>query len=243
LAQAQRRCIWHLGTVPNQRDQVFYGIPPRPGPIAIEPGAPDLGDALRGLAPASVTTGWRAIDPNDWLHLHPVERELVAGAVPKRRAEFASGRMLVHDLLEDDRPVTAEPNRMPRWPAPARGSLAHDDRWVVAAITRDPRVAALGIDIEPLTPLSADVAAAILRPEERSIDAHLAFVLKEAAYKAWSALGGGMLDHHDVLVRVDGPRFRAWVLEGRTAVDGRFRVTGDRAVALVVVSADAGARA
>jgi 4'-phosphopantetheinyl transferase EntD len=102
-------------------------------------------------------------------------------------------------------------------------------------------VAALGIDIEPTTPLSADLAAAILRPEEQALDAHLAFVLKEAAYKAWSALGGSLLDHHDVLVRLDGPRFRACVLEGRTVFDGRFHVTGDRAVALVVVPAHAGA--
>ena len=55
----------------------------------------------------------------------------------------------------------------------------------------DPAIVALGIDIEPATPLSAGVARLILRPEERHLDPHLAFVLKEAAYKAWSELGGG----------------------------------------------------
>jgi 4'-phosphopantetheinyl transferase EntD len=200
----------------------------------------DLGLALRTLAPASVTTGWRSIDLSDWAALQPFERELVARAVPRRRAEFASGRALLHDLLDDREPITAEENRMPRWPTGVRGSLAHDDRWVVAAVSRDAEVAAVGIDIEPMTPLSAELAAVILRPEERALDAHVAFVLKEATYKAWSALGGGLLDHHDVLVSVNGLRFRGCVLESRTAFDGRYCIVGDRAIALVVVTAGTG---
>ena len=51
------------------------------------------------------------------------------------------------------------------------------------------------------------MAALILRPEEQSLDAHLVFSLKEAAYKAWSAMGGRFLDHQEVVVSVRGSRF------------------------------------
>jgi 4'-phosphopantetheinyl transferase EntD len=226
--------------MPTTQDQGFSGVASNPGRLVGPAGGRDLGLALRTLAPAAVITGWRAIDPTDWDILHPSERDLVTRAVPKRRAEFSSGRALLHELLDDGQPVLAETNRMPRWPAGVRGSLAHDDRWAVAAVSREHDVAALGIDIEPTTPLNAALAAAILRPEERMLDAHLAFVLKEATYKAWSALGGGLLDHQDVLVSVEGSTFRGCVLESRTAFEGRFCIVGDRAVALVVVPARSG---
>ena len=57
-----------------------------------------------------------------------------------------------------------------------------------------PGIAALGIDVEPTGPLSAEMAAVILRPDEAGLDAHLAFTLKEAVYKAWSAVGGELID-------------------------------------------------
>ena len=80
-------------------------------------------------------------------------------------------------------------------------------------MSEDPlTVRAIGIDVESTVLLSDDMAALILRPEERSLDAHLVFSLKEAAYKAWSAMGGRFLDHHDVLVAVHGTRFDALVV-------------------------------
>ncbi|MBK8333258.1 MAG: hypothetical protein IPL07_12960 [Acidimicrobiaceae bacterium] len=58
-----------------------------------------------------------------------------------------------------------------------------------------PSVKSLGIDVEPTDPLAAEIGGVILRDDERAMDAHLAFALKEAAYKAWSTGGGRMLDH------------------------------------------------
>jgi 4'-phosphopantetheinyl transferase EntD len=228
--------------MPSTQDRGFSAVVSHPHRLVRPVAARDLDLALQTLAPPSVVTGCRSIDSCDWATIHPIERELVARAVPKRRAEFASGRALLHELLDDRQPILAEANRMPRWPAGVRGSLAHDHRWAVAAVSRDADVDAVGIDIEPMTPLSADLAAAIRRPEERALDAHLAFVLKEATYKAWSALGGGLLDHQDVLVSVAGLTFQGCVLESRTAFDGRYCIVGDRAVALVVVPAGTGVR-
>ena len=39
--------------------------------------------------------------------------------------------------------------------------------------------------------MSADEAALVLRPDEAGLDPRLAFVLKEATYKAWCGLGAG----------------------------------------------------
>jgi 4'-phosphopantetheinyl transferase EntD len=193
-----------------------------------------VGATLRSLAPAGVRTACREISPDDWVGLHEAERRLVARAVPKRRHEFASGRAVLHELLDSNEPILTDHRRAPAWPAGACGSLAHDDRYVVAAVSTDPGVQALGIDIEPATPLSAELAGVILRPDERHLDAHLAFTLKEAVYKVWSSLGGEMLEHHDVRISVRHFRVAATVERASRRFHGRFAVVCGHIVALVV---------
>jgi 4'-phosphopantetheinyl transferase EntD len=200
-----------------------------------------VGASLRALAPAGVRTACRAIDPNDWAGLHEAERRLVARAVPKRQHEFASGRAALHGLLASSGPILADGRRAPAWPAGACGSLAHDDQYVVAAVSTDPGVVALGIDVEPATPLSADLAAVILRPDERHVDAHLAFALKEAVYKAWSSLGGDVLEHHEVALTLRGSHLMATVDGAGRRFRGRFTTVCGHIVALVVVRQEAGA--
>jgi 4'-phosphopantetheinyl transferase EntD len=196
-----------------------------------------IGRGLRGLAPAGVLTGARRIVAADVDVLHDSERRVVANAVAKRRHEFASGRVLLRDLLGMSDEIPVGPTRAPVLPAGAVGSLAHDRAVVVAAISRDPRIAAVGIDVEPDETLPADMARIILRDDEAGIDAHLAFTLKEAAYKAWSNSGGRMLDHHDVRLTVAGDRFTATVLPDGRRLDGRFVTVAGRHLALVVLAA------
>jgi 4'-phosphopantetheinyl transferase EntD len=203
---------------------------------------PSVDAALRSLVPAGVRVGSRLIDTADVASLHDVERQAVARAVAKRRNEFATGRALLRELLGWDGPIGVAASRAPLLPAGWRGSLAHDHRLAVAAVTADGAIGAVGIDVEPATPLPAEMADIILRADERELDAHLAFTLKEAAYKAWSSLGGGMLDHHDVRLQLAGGRFTATVLRSRTVLEGRFTPAGDRWVA-VVLSPVAGAPA
>ena len=195
----------------------------------------ELDGALRALAPPTVRTGCRGIDAADVAHLAPVERAAVARAVRKRQREFATGRVLLRQLLGRPDGIGVADGRAPQWPAGFCGSLAHDDRCAVAAVTDDPSIRALGIDVEPTVPLGRELAVLILRPDEGALDAHLAFSLKEAAYKAWSALGGRLLDHLDVRVAVQGDRFEAVVVDDGVRLEGRFRIVGDRTVALVVV--------
>ena len=193
--------------------------------------------ALQSLAPPWVRTGVRAIDPADESSLWPAERTAVARAGTVRRVEFATGRALLRSLIGHDTEIPVGPDRRPHLPEGVTGTLAHDGAVAVAAITVQRSCSALGVDIEPTTVLDEDLSRTIRRPEERHLDAHLVFVLKEAAYKAWSSLGGRMLDHWDVTVSVDSSarQFTATVIPDAAPFTGRYAVVEDRYVALVVV--------
>jgi len=132
-------------------------------------------------------------------------------------------------------PILVGPTRAPMMPTGTRGSLAHDRAIAVAAISVDPAVVALGIDVEPAVPLDADMARIILRHDEIGLDAHVAFTLKEAAYKAWSNEGGPILDHHEVRLTVEPGRFQATVLADRAVYEGSWAIVAGRIVALVSV--------
>ena len=166
----------------------------------------------------------------------------MTAAVPRRRREFASGRALLRDLIGMDVPIPSGRDRAPILPPGVCGSLAHDDGFVVAAVASRTDFRSLGVDIEPIDPLDQMTAAAILRADEAGLDAHLAFTLKEAAYKAWSGAGGGMLEHHDVRVSIVGSQFRAEVVTAETTLEGAFTTAGGRWLALVAVN-DEGRRA
>lgn len=202
------------------------------------------------MAPRAVIVGSRRIDAADLGTLFADEQDAIARAVAQRRNEFATGRALLRQLMDHHGSIPVAANRMPDLPPGVRGTLAHDRDYAVAAISRDPWIIGLGIDLEPTKPLTADIADVILRDDERGIDAHLAFTLKEATYKAWSSLGGHMLEHHDVRLTVTGASFRAEVLvietpaakepaggtpAPRRQFSGSFAEVVDRWVALVSV--------
>ena len=191
--------------------------------------------ALAGLAPYGIVTGVRRISVDDVASLHPDEAHVVARAVERRRNEFASGRALLRDLIGSDQPIPVGPTRAPVFPAGVSGSLAHDQHVAIAAISREPGRDAIGVDVEPDDPLADDMARVILRADEAGIDAHLAFTLKEAAYKAWSNAGGRMLGHHDVRVTVDNGTFTATVLDTGQRLVGRHVTVDHRHLALVTM--------
>ena len=194
--------------------------------------------ALRSLAPSGVRTGARWIDERDVARLHPVEAAAVERAVERRRREFASGRALLRQLLGRDVPIPVRPDRSPQLPVGVAGSLAHDVDLAVGATSIGAGIAALGIDVEPRAPLSDEVAAVILRPDEAGLDAHLAFTLKEAVYKAWSAVGGELIDFDAVRLTLDGDRFSGEVVAVGRRFEGRYAAAGGRLLALVVVGDD-----
>jgi 4'-phosphopantetheinyl transferase EntD len=194
-----------------------------------------LAAGLRALAPSSILTGARRIDGRDEVLLLDGEAEAIRDARPRRRSEFASGRVLLRDLIGRDVAIPVGSNRAPLLPPDVRGALAHDDHFVVAAVTCDARTISIGIDIEPVETLEETVAQVILRPDDAHLDAHLAFTLKEAAYKAWSFLGGRMLEPHDVRVTTAGSGFRAEVVPDGTVFKGSYGTAANRWIALVTV--------
>lgn len=212
---------------------------------APDAGAAELAGALRAAAPRGVDVGVRRITTGDAERLHPAERELTVKMAPTRLAEFATGRHLVRELTGTRdavlRAVTGAPIMPRRW----IGSLAHDRVHAIAAVTTRADVAAIGVDLEPVhtAALTGEEAAIIVRDDDVVDDVLAAFVMKEAVYKAWSVLGGALLDHHDVRVEQEGDSFRAHVVAGagsppapsRTAFAGRLSSTSGHRLALVVV--------
>lgn len=198
-----------------------------------------LDRTLRDLTVPTVLSGVRRIDASDISGLEMREREHVAGAVEKRQREFATGRRLLRELIGVAEPILVLPGGRPALPAGVVGSLAHDRDVAVAVVSRDQGIAALGIDVEPDVPLTPAVARIILRADEHSIDPHLAFTMKEATYKAWSAMGGPMLDHHDVRLELDDRRFRANIVGGDVEFEGTWATEAGRHLAFVAAEHDA----
>jgi 4'-phosphopantetheinyl transferase EntD len=195
----------------------------------------EIDAALRALATAGIRVGWRRITAYDLADLRPVEARHVRHAVERRRQEFATGRALLRELIGNEADIPVAANRSPVLPRGFRGSLAHDEVFAIAAVSDDPTVLAIGIDLEPATPLETDLAALILRADEDPLDAHLAFTLKEAAYKAWSTLGGRLLDHADLRLSVAADMFVAEVVPDGAMLSGRWAAAAGRWTALVVV--------
>lgn len=80
--------------------------------------------------------------------------ELLANAVPKRRIEFAAGRLCAREALRLCEPAVAEQvvaigaHREPCWPAGVVGTIAHTGGYAAAAVARTSQMRGLGLDIE-----------------------------------------------------------------------------------------------
>lgn len=191
---------------------------------------------LRRLADGRVEIGWLPVDIEHVGTITSAESTIVGRAVPVRRAEFSTGRMLLRRLIGRDVEILRSENGAPALPDDVVGSLAHDRGLAVAAVGTAHAVRAVGVDVEPIQELDPAVAEMVVRLDDVVPDPITAFVAKEAAYKAWSVLGGEMLDHHDVRVVADGGGYTA-ELDGTMTVRGEIGRAAGRVVALVVIPA------
>jgi 4'-phosphopantetheinyl transferase EntD len=146
-----------------------------------------------------------AMDPREAREgLYPEEAIKVARAVEKRRREFVAGRVCARRAMAalglPPAPILAGEDRAPVWPQGVIGTITHTDTYCAAAIAREGRgVRALGLDVEPDTPLNLALLKTIALPEERDAIAarpeaergrlgKLLFSAKECAYKCQYAL-------------------------------------------------------
>lgn len=80
--------------------------------------------------------------------------EALAGAVLKRRVEFAAGRFCARAALRRSSPALGNvpvglgENREPCWPDGVVGTISHTAGCVAAAVARSDRVGGLGLDLE-----------------------------------------------------------------------------------------------
>jgi 4'-phosphopantetheinyl transferase EntD len=177
--------------------------------------------------------------------LFPEERKYIERAVPKRRAEFAVGRICARRGLArmGIAPVALVPkDGGPEWPPGVVGSISHTRERCAVVLERSPPMRSVGLDIEIVRPLEEGVLAltltgrerAWLRTQPEAAEAELAilfFSAKEAYYKCQYPLTRTFLDFQDVEIDIapESGRFvarllKAGVPRGISRLEGRFAV-------------------
>lgn len=195
----------------------------------------DITARLRAILPSGVTLA-EATAP---LALWPGED--LPGAVPARLAEFAAGRSAARQALRDFglAPVAIPMgfDRAPNWPEAVTGSISHCAGACLAMIglTRDFR--GLGLDIEPLYPLPAELWSTVLRPEEhkqindlpqpkQGSQALRIFVAKEAAYKAQYPITRQIFDFQTLRIIWQDQIFTAEFCKVMSPIEKGFQIHG-----------------
>lgn len=150
---------------------------------------------------------WAIRDPRHEFPLPHTEVASVFKSVPKRRKEFSAGRDAARDALAQmghaNAVIPKGANRAPVWPKGVCGSISHSDTQCIAIAGRSSDYSALGVDVEPLRPLSADLRDTILHRDESHVsnkEATRIFSMKEAVYKAIAPGLERMISFHDLSI-------------------------------------------
>jgi 4'-phosphopantetheinyl transferase EntD len=227
--------------------------------------AVELARAAGRLLGPSVSVGYARPSSGDAADLWPAELPFTADMVPRRRNEFASGRAAVRmaSMADGSEPfaVPMGVDRAPVWPTGVIGSIAHSPNACLAAISRSKRYAAIGIDIEPDTPLQTDIAAEVLHdgdglglesgtaPLEKRHEV-VVFSAKEAAYKCQFPLTGSVLGFDALSIRLM-PRSQSFMARfernvGRfragDTLDGGYALIGDHVLTVASIPSERWAR-
>ena len=113
----------------------------------------------------------------------------------KRKKTFVMGRLAAKQAMESygttTYPVLRGSMNEPLWPDTFKGSIAHKDNIAIAAVTKDPSYAGIGIDIEDAHSFLDTTHARLFcvdeeltYVEENSFNATLFFSIKESVVKA-----------------------------------------------------------
>ncbi|HWV14491.1 MAG TPA: 4'-phosphopantetheinyl transferase superfamily protein [Cellvibrio sp.] len=155
------------------------------------------------------------------------ERQLVARAVPGRRAEFFSGRYYARQLLRQlgraDTVILRGEKGDPLWPEGILGSISHDLGQIVVAVMEEVSYSGLGIDlvVDPAR-IEPSLQALIATPADLEIlgrhcpgyaSLALAFSFKEAVVKAISPLIDCYLDFMDIELGWDNGQIFAYIAQ------------------------------
>ena len=179
--------------------------------------------------------------------IHPEEATQVAGAIAKRRVEFAAGRACARRALTqlgiDSFVLKNGSDRAPRWPPGVVGSISHaggvPGGFCAVVVGRSRDVLALGLDIEVAAAVAPELWPRVANPRElawlESQDpserrglATILFSAKECFYKARFPLCGEFLEFGEVEVALDpaGSTFEAGLTVARAGVAALPRCKG-----------------
>jgi 4'-phosphopantetheinyl transferase EntD len=182
--------------------------------------------------------------------LDPAEASYIQNAAPKRRREFAAGRLCARASLEAlglyGVPLLAADDRSPRWPAAVVGSITHTDGFCGAVVATRERMSGLGIDAELRQCVQCHLWPQIcvedelrwlrrLSPARQRDMATVLFSAKEAFYKCQYGITRAWLDFGDVHISIEDDRFEVRPLKPIEGLDssrvgrfsGRFRLESD----------------
>jgi 4'-phosphopantetheinyl transferase EntD len=218
--------------------------------------------ALGPLLPATVVTVEARPDPPPGT-VFAAEEELVARAVPRRRAEFRAARLCARAAMASlgvaPAPLLRGVHGEPLWPAGVVGSLTHCVGYRAAAVAHANRVRGVGIDAEPNEPLPDGVLDAVTSARERRMVRALAaalpavrwdrllFSAKETVFKAWFPLSGRSMPFTGPEIALGGDgtfdaRLTAAAPDAGPAVPrryaGRWRIDGGLLLTAVAVLPD-----
>ena len=213
---------------------------------------------LSGLVPDNVAVAGGDIDQVGG-KLFAEEEAAVTQATPKRRAEFTAGRLYARAALRklgiSDQAIPRASDRRPLWPAGAVGSISHSGSHCAAIAASRGSYAGLGLDLDSIWPLSAELHALVAHPSERKdfdcpvdmamgpIDrGKLVFSIKETLFKAIYPATRRWFDFHDAVVTVSPTgSFAARLLvdlpglEGNGCVGGHWAKIGDQVLSVLVI--------
>ncbi|MDO5498459.1 MAG: 4'-phosphopantetheinyl transferase superfamily protein [Propionibacteriaceae bacterium] len=193
------------------------------------------------------------------------ERSAIAGAVPRRQAQFAAGRRCARaalgELGREPSAILPGARREPVWPDGVVGSITHCAGYCAAAVASQRTVWSLGIDAEAHEPLPEGVLEVVSDRDERALLRQLArthpavhwcrvlFSAKESIYKAVFPITRRWLGFDDATLTWDifGGSFRARLnpdaahglapgSAGPPVVTGRFAVHGELIMTAVVLA-------
>jgi 4'-phosphopantetheinyl transferase EntD len=169
------------------------------------------------------------VDPHS-VHggLVKAEEPLVEGAAQTRVQQFTAGRVCSRIALgrlgvARTTPILRGEDRAPIWPPGFVGSISHTDMWCAAAVARTEDVRAIGIDLEPATPLKQALWRRVCTPKEidwlrelpePGLTGKVLFSAKESVYKCQYPLTNEFLGFHAVEVEIGDGTFRAVFQQG-----------------------------
>ncbi len=170
--------------------------------------------------------------------LLPTEEVLVEKAAPKRKRDFALGRVCARAALETlghgRAAIGRSASGAPLWPEGITGSITHTHGYAAALVGEKRHFSGIGVDAERVGGVTQDLWPRLFNPKERDylmrldekdrlVVATLIFSAKETCFKAWG--GVGPLAFREIHVTPEKESFTA--VRAGESLQGRYAVEGD----------------